>query len=130
MNKTWAISSWISFLISVDILSGALRLHEFHNRASAQPTGQTAFITAWYPVTFEREDAQEPEACELRSLLWNCRLSYVLSPSFRELVQGVEHRLAGDPDQPGKRLIQLQDQKNSAGDSEGGNHQSEHDSSI
>ena len=69
------------------------------------------------PVTFEREDAQEPVACELRSLLWNCRLSYVLSPSFRELVQGVEHRLAGDPDQPGKRLIQLQDQKNSAGDS-------------
>ena len=34
MNKTWAISSWISFLISVDILSGALRLHEFRNRAS------------------------------------------------------------------------------------------------
>ena len=32
MNKTWAISSWISFLISTDILSGALRLHEFHRR--------------------------------------------------------------------------------------------------
>lgn len=45
-------------------------------------------------------------------------------------MQGVEHRLAGDPDQPVKGLIQLQDQKNSAGDSEGGNHQSEHDSSI
>jgi len=45
-------------------------------------------------------------------------------------VQGVEHRLAGDPDQPGKRLIQLQDQKNSAGDSQSGNHQSEHDSRI
>src|SRR6266566_295922 len=26
MNKTWAISSWISFLISADILSAALRL--------------------------------------------------------------------------------------------------------
>src|SRR4029453_10679304 len=26
MNKTWAISRWISFLISTDILSGALRL--------------------------------------------------------------------------------------------------------
>src|SRR4029434_2644832 len=26
MNKTWAISSWISFLISMGILSGALRL--------------------------------------------------------------------------------------------------------
>src|SRR5512132_2021688 len=26
MNKTWAISSWISFLISADILLGALRL--------------------------------------------------------------------------------------------------------
>jgi hypothetical protein len=33
MNRTWAISSWISFLISTDILSGALRSHEFHNRA-------------------------------------------------------------------------------------------------
>jgi hypothetical protein len=49
---------------------------------------------------------------------------------FCELVQGVEHRLAGDADQPGKRLIQLQNQENSAGDSKGGNHQSEHDSSI
>jgi hypothetical protein len=29
-------------------------------------------------------------------------------------VQGVEHRLAGDPDQPAKGLIQLQDQENSA----------------
>src|SRR5882762_11446157 len=47
MNKTWAISSWIAFLISVDILWGALRLHEFHNRASARPAAQTAFITAW-----------------------------------------------------------------------------------
>jgi len=27
MNKTWAISSWISFLISTDILSGTLRSH-------------------------------------------------------------------------------------------------------
>src|SRR5205809_6230063 len=26
MNKTWAISSWLSFLISMGILSGALRL--------------------------------------------------------------------------------------------------------
>src|SRR6266478_3621927 len=100
MNKTWAISNCISFLISVDIVSGALRLHEFCNRASARPAAQTAFTTAWYPVTFEREDAQEPEACEFSSLLWNCRLCYV-----RELVQGLEHRLAGDPDQPGKRLI-------------------------
>ena len=29
--------------------------------------------------------AEEREACELRSLLWNCRLSYVVSPSFCEL---------------------------------------------
>src|SRR5882757_11133085 len=54
MNKTWAISSWISFLISVDILWGALRLHEFHNRASARATAQTAFITAWCLVPAAR----------------------------------------------------------------------------
>src|SRR6266478_125511 len=110
MNKTWAISNCISFLISVDIVSGALRLHEFHNRASSRPTTQTAPIAAWYPVTFEREEAQELEACELRSLLSHCRLYYVLSPLCRELAQGVEHRVAGDPDQLGKRLIYIQDE--------------------
>jgi hypothetical protein len=26
MNKTWAISSWISFLISTDILVGRLKI--------------------------------------------------------------------------------------------------------
>src|SRR5438874_869152 len=105
MNKTWAISNWISFLISVDILWGALRLHEFHNRASARPTHKRRLLQrGTLPVTFERKDAREPKTYELGSLLWNCRLCYV-----RELVQGVEHRLAGDPDQPGKRLIQLQD---------------------
>src|SRR5438034_11714627 len=44
--------------------------------------------------------------------------------SFRELVQGVEHRFAGNPDQAAKGLVQLQDQENGARDSEGRNHQS------
>src|SRR5438477_1423867 len=106
MNKTCAISSSISFLTSVDIFLGALRLHEFQIALQRGPRRKRRLLQRdTRPVTFERKDAQEPEACELRSLLWNCRLSYVLSPSFRELVQGVEHRLAGDPDQPGKRLI-------------------------
>src|SRR5438094_7415075 len=44
--------------------------------------------------------------------------------SFCELVQGVEHRLAGNPDQTAKGLVQLQDQENSARDGEGRNYQS------
>ena len=42
----------------------------------------------------------------------NCRLSNVLSLSSCELVQSVEHRLAGDSHQATKGLIQLQDQEN------------------
>src|SRR5882724_3690195 len=60
----------------------------------------------------------------------NCRLSKVLSLSSSELAQRVEHRLAGDPDQPAKRLIQFQDQENGASHGEGRNHQGEDNSSI
>jgi hypothetical protein len=45
MNKTWAISSWISFLISADILSGVLSLHEFHNRAFCIPHSNDKVIS-------------------------------------------------------------------------------------
>ena len=45
MNKTWAISSWISFLISMGILSGALRLNEFHNCASFSLLSLSAMIS-------------------------------------------------------------------------------------
>src|SRR5438128_7761589 len=49
MNKTWAISSWISFLISTDILSGApLRLHEFHNCASFRLLSLSAMIFQYF----------------------------------------------------------------------------------
>jgi hypothetical protein len=46
MNKTWAISSWISFLISVGILSGALRLDEFHNCASFRVLSVSAMFSS------------------------------------------------------------------------------------
>ena len=39
--------------------------------------------------------------------------------SFSKLVQGVEHRFVGNADQPAKGLVQLQDQENGPGDSQG-----------
>src|SRR5438876_5882404 len=48
MNKTWAISSWISFLISMGILAGALRLHEFHNCASFRLLSLSAMIFQYF----------------------------------------------------------------------------------
>src|SRR5437870_3172884 len=48
MNKTWAISSWISFLISMGILAGALRLHEFHNCASFRLLSLSAMISQYF----------------------------------------------------------------------------------
>ena len=49
---------------------------------------------------------------------------------FLELVQGVQHRLAGNPDQSAKGLIQLRDQKNSTRNRERRDCQSENSSSI
>ena len=48
MNKTWAISSSISFLISADISSCALRLREFHNRASFRLLSLSAMIFQYF----------------------------------------------------------------------------------
>ena len=61
---------------------------------------------------------------ELLSLL-NSQL-----PSLCKLVQDIEHRLAGNPDQPAKGLIQLEDQENSAGDGKRRDDQSEERSSV
>src|SRR6266705_3498429 len=47
-NKTCAISSWISLLISTDMLSDALRLHEFHNRASFRLLNLLAMIFQYF----------------------------------------------------------------------------------
>jgi len=45
-------------------------------------------------------------------------------------MQGVEHRLAGDPDHAAKWLIELQDQEYGASHRKSRNHQGENDGSI
>src|SRR5262245_33801173 len=52
------------------------------------------------------------------------------SALFRDLVQSVEHRLAGDSEKPAERLIQFQNQKNSARDSDGRNDEGENNGRI